>query len=256
MRATSFILLAVALILGAVTIPAGRSQAQVVEGVPQLISYQGRLTDTEGDPVTDGEYLVTFAIWSDSISTAPTDREWISPNCTVLVVNGLFNWQLGSQEGLPPWTIANDDNLWLGIQIESDPEITPRTRLCSAPYAYKAWRAKYAEYADSAGVAIGLGLCAETGHYTTQSWYPPPASINANEIKLLFCRTFSNTDNLHVSLAVVVTTGTCAGYPGRVSSMVLAPDYAVVALQGWNGSSWTDLSSGDEVDVAYVAFGQ
>jgi hypothetical protein len=112
------------------------------------------LTDTDDNPVTDGEYVVTFSIWSDSISTSSPDREWISPNCTLLVVNGLFNWQLGSNENLPTWTMTNHADLWLGIQVESDPEIAPRTRLCSAPYAYKAWQADYAGYADSAGVAL------------------------------------------------------------------------------------------------------
>jgi hypothetical protein len=139
--------------------------SQVLDGVPHLINYQGRLTDSGGDPVTNGEYVVTFSIWSDSISTSSPDREWISPNCTLLVVNGLFNWQLGSKENLPPWTVTNDAALWLGIQVESDPEITPRTRFCSAPYAYKAWQADYAEYADSAGVVLsGVGGWVDDGN--------------------------------------------------------------------------------------------
>lgn len=154
-----------AILLCATIMSAAPSHAQVTDDVPHLINYQGRLTDAGGDPVTDGEYVVTFTIWSDSTSTAPTDREWISPNCTLLVVNGLFNWQLGSNEGLPPWTMTNDAELYLGVQVESDPEITPRTRLCSAPYAYKAWQAVYAEYADSAGIALsGAGGWVDDGN--------------------------------------------------------------------------------------------
>jgi hypothetical protein len=137
-------------------LPFAPARAQVLDGVPHLINYQGRLTDAGGDPVTDGEYLITFTIWSDSLSTAPTDRRWISPDCPVLVINGLFNWQLGSREPLPPWTITNYANLWLGIRVGDDPEIAPRTHLSSAPYAYKAWQADYAKYADSAGL---VGNC-------------------------------------------------------------------------------------------------
>ncbi|UCC45255.1 MAG: hypothetical protein JSU65_04875 [Candidatus Zixiibacteriota bacterium] len=118
--------------------------------VPKFINYQGRLTDTDGNPVADGEYLVTFTIWSDSTSTASPDRKWISPDCPVLVINGLFNWQLGSREGLQPWTIANDSALWLGIKVGDDPELAPRTRLCAAPYAFGSWRAEYSAFADSA----------------------------------------------------------------------------------------------------------
>jgi hypothetical protein len=118
--------------------------------VPYLINYQGRLTDDLGDPVSNGAYLLTFRIWSDSISESPTDREWIDPDHPVVVVNGIFNCQLGSREALPPWIIANDTALWLGIQVGADPEISPRVRLTSVPYAYKAWKAEYAGYADSA----------------------------------------------------------------------------------------------------------
>ena len=34
--------------------------------VPQMINYQGRLTDTEGKPVPDSNYVVTFRIYEDS----------------------------------------------------------------------------------------------------------------------------------------------------------------------------------------------
>jgi hypothetical protein len=128
--------------------------SQVLDGVPHLISYQGRLTDSLGNPVPDDEYLATFRIWSDSTSTSPSEREWISPDCPVQVTDGLFHWLLGSREGLPLWTMTNHSDLWLGIQVESDPEMEPRTRLASVPYSYKAWQADYAEYADSAGVIV------------------------------------------------------------------------------------------------------
>ncbi|UCD16671.1 MAG: hypothetical protein JSV44_09440 [Candidatus Zixiibacteriota bacterium] len=126
--------------------------------VPYLINYQGRLTDISGNPVPGGEYQVTFRIWSDSLSSdVPSYQEWISPNQTILVINGLFNYQLGSNEELPPWIVANDTALWLGIQIGDDDELTPRARLTSVPYAYKAWKAEYSGYADSAGFSLSGG---------------------------------------------------------------------------------------------------
>ncbi|PWB68090.1 hypothetical protein C3F09_12290 [candidate division GN15 bacterium] len=141
-----------------------QAQSQVMDGVPHLINYQGRLTDTDGSPVGDGEYLITFTLWSDSVSTSPADRKWISSNCPVLVINGLFNWQLGSRENLPPWAITNYTNLWLGIEVGDDPELSPRNRLGSAPYAYKAWQADYTNYADSAGMLTGECHCSiQTG---------------------------------------------------------------------------------------------
>ncbi len=147
---------ALAMLLCATIIATAPSQAQVLDGVPHLISYQGRLTDSGGDPVANDEYLITFTIWSDATSTSPTVREWISPNCPVQVTNGLFNWLLGSREGLPPWIMTNHADLWLGIQVGSDPEMVPRARLSSTSYSYKAWQADYAGYADSAG-ALATG---------------------------------------------------------------------------------------------------
>ena len=79
--------------------------------------------------------------------------KWTSQPEQVLVLNGLFNYQLGSVENIPPTTF-NDTSLWLGITVGTGPEIpelTPRTRLAAAPYAFKAWQAEYAGYADSAG---------------------------------------------------------------------------------------------------------
>jgi hypothetical protein len=110
--------------------------------------------DSTGAAVPDSTYEITFTIWSDSTSTAPQDRKWISPSCTVRVSNGLFNWQLGTRENLPPWTVTHDADLWIGTQVGTDPEITPRTRLCSVPYAYKTWQAEWAGYADSAGFVV------------------------------------------------------------------------------------------------------
>ena len=60
--------------------------------VPQFINYQGVLTDTNGDPVEDGNYVITFSLW-----TAETGgvEHWNEPK-SVPVANGLFNHSLGS----------------------------------------------------------------------------------------------------------------------------------------------------------------
>ena len=176
--------------------------SQVLDGVPHLISYQGRLTDAGGDPVADGEHVVTFTIWRDSLSISPTDREWISPNCTVLAVNGLFNWQLGSKEGLPPWTTTNDANLWLGVKVANDPETTPRARLCSAPYAYKAWQADYAGYADSAGLVVtSIG---ESGAFDGEVNSDMVETIPSGATTIDFASPLTTTAKPHMYIVVVL----------------------------------------------------
>ncbi|MCK4373428.1 MAG: hypothetical protein KAW61_09775, partial [candidate division Zixibacteria bacterium] len=68
--------------------------------VPQMINYQGRLTDSLSDPVPDGDYEVTFEIWNDRFAFQDT-LLWTSGPQTVTVQNGLFTYNLGSAETLP-----------------------------------------------------------------------------------------------------------------------------------------------------------
>ena len=49
-----------------------RSQDQI----PAAINYQGRLTDTLGDPVSSGYYEVEFRIWDDAVQNGAGDLVW------------------------------------------------------------------------------------------------------------------------------------------------------------------------------------
>ncbi|UCC45438.1 MAG: tail fiber domain-containing protein [Candidatus Zixiibacteriota bacterium] len=109
-----------------------------VADVPQTINYQGRLTDPSGDPVPDGEYELSFRIYNVAEGGLPV---WgpESPK-PITVTDGLFTWPLGWLLSFPAG-FFDDTSRWLGITVESDPEIEPRTQLNSVPYAYHALRA-------------------------------------------------------------------------------------------------------------------
>lgn len=256
---TKFLVKASLLVLSALIIPFTAVQTQVLDGVPHLINYQGRLTDTGGDPVVDGEYVVTFSIWSDSTSTSSPDREWISPNCTVLVVNGLFNWQLGSRENLQPWTIANDAELWLGIQIASDPEIMPRSRLSSAPYAYKAWQADYAEYADSAGqIVSSIG---ESGAYdgivNTDMVETDPGGLTT----INFGSAFTTIEKPHMLISVALKQAANGLVEGSAIKAVVDVKGAAMNWTGFDitvskYSDGSSISDATEVFVTWMAIGK
>lgn len=210
-----------------------QAQSQVLDGVPHLINYQGRLTNPDGNPVNDGQYLITFTIWSDSTSASPSDRRWVESDCPVLVIKGLLNWQLGSMEPLPPWTMANDAALWLGIKVDDDPEISPRTRLSSAPYAYKAWEADYANYADSAGILAGN----------------PPASGWVDEANVV--RLETATDNVGIGVSIpsekldIDGTAQMAGFKmptGAGEGLVLTSD--AVGNGSWQAGNESTVKCG------------
>jgi len=113
--------------------------------VPQMINYQGRLTDSGGDPVINGDYEITFKIWNwESGGT----QLWSSGPQIVSVTEGLFSYKLGSAVSLQQ-NLFTDTTRWLEITVETDPPIAPRTKFITVPYAYHSLRSDTAAYAMS-----------------------------------------------------------------------------------------------------------
>ncbi|MGB2804982.1 MAG: hypothetical protein WBD64_08825, partial [Candidatus Zixiibacteriota bacterium] len=100
--------------------------------VPNQMNYQGQLTDDLGAPL-DTIVSMTFTIYSDSSGGMVL---WTETQTGVEVSGGLFNVLLGSGPPIPD-TVFADDWRWLGIQIGSDPEIAPLTKLVTVPYAFR-----------------------------------------------------------------------------------------------------------------------
>ncbi|MCD4817289.1 MAG: hypothetical protein K8S23_01190 [Candidatus Cloacimonetes bacterium] len=99
--------------------------------VPNLIDYQGRLTDENGNPITtEAPETIKFSIYD--AETGGT-LKWFD-YMEVDVLNGLFHVQLGSVTSFPD-TLFNGLNRWIGIKMSGDNEMTPRTRIASVPYA-------------------------------------------------------------------------------------------------------------------------
>lgn len=97
--------------------------------VPNLINFQGRLTDASGNPVADGSHTVNFTLW-----TLPSggSNVW-TENTSQTTSGGLFTHQLGSVTALPEQLFQNYDSLFLQIQADGQ-TITPRIKLTSTPY--------------------------------------------------------------------------------------------------------------------------
>jgi hypothetical protein len=108
-------------------------------GIPQLINYQGMLTDNSGTPLT-GSYNLTFKIWTD---TTAGSSLWTETQNGVQVQDGLFNVILGR---LTTLNLPFDQQYWLEVGVGA--ETMPRIRFTSVGYAYRS------AIADSATVAI------------------------------------------------------------------------------------------------------
>jgi len=112
--------------------------------IPLKISFQGRLLDSLGNPIADGTYLITFRLYD--VATGGTAL-WTEQH-TVTTHNGLFNVMLGSIISLSGIDFGRP--LWLGVQIGTEPELSPRYELGASPYALVAIKAGTANVANVA----------------------------------------------------------------------------------------------------------
>ena len=101
--------------------------------VPELMNYQGRLANNLGQPL-DTTVSMTFTVYDDSTGGTAI---WTETHPTVVVTEGGFNILLGEYSAVPGTEFVDPDR-WLGIAVGGDPEIEPRTRLVSVPYAFRA----------------------------------------------------------------------------------------------------------------------
>ncbi|MBP1464949.1 hypothetical protein EYB53_004425 [Candidatus Chloroploca sp. M-50] len=101
------------------------------------IPYQGRLADAGGLPLT-GTYTMVFRLYAASTEGVPLwEEQWTGPN-GVQVSDGLFNVMLGSLSPIAPSVITTNPNLWLGVTVGTDDEMTPRIQIGTLPFAVQA----------------------------------------------------------------------------------------------------------------------
>jgi len=99
--------------------------------IPQIITYQGRVTDTTGDIVPNGDYDMKFVIYDDPTAGAIL---WNSGTLTVSVTGGIFSVHLGKSPQ-PPISLSFDEDYWIEVVIDGDDQ-SPRTQLGSVGYSY------------------------------------------------------------------------------------------------------------------------
>ena len=104
--------------------------------VPRQISYQGRLTDTAGQPVSDGSYVMDFAIYPSQSGGTPV---WQESRRVVGVSGGLFTTVLGKEIPLPDSGLPV--TAWLETKVNGFP-LSPRVRLVSVPFALRSLTAE------------------------------------------------------------------------------------------------------------------
>lgn len=99
----------------------------------KLINFQGYLTDNANPPKPlEGLYDITFRIYESAASQAPL---WTEQHESVTVTRGNVSVLLGSVAELD---LDFVESRYLGIQVGTDPEMTPKQRLVPAFHALQA----------------------------------------------------------------------------------------------------------------------
>jgi hypothetical protein len=145
----------IALLFTAVLVlTSGVAEAQV----PHWMSYQGVLRDAAGVPVPDGVYSVTFAIYDVDTGGTPL---W-SETQTVATSDGVFNALPGAL--VPMSGIFFETPCWLGVSIDGEPELSPRTPFSNVPYATHATYAEISLTGDNDWAVDGSNVYVDVGN--------------------------------------------------------------------------------------------
>jgi len=93
------------------------------------LSVQGTVQKSTGAAVDDGDYSLTFRLYTTETGGTPV---WSETQDPVNIIGGVYSVTLGS---ITPLTAAFDQTYYLGVKVGTGTELTPRARLTSSPYA-------------------------------------------------------------------------------------------------------------------------
>ncbi len=218
--------------------------------VPQLIGYQGRLTDADGNPLT-GTYNMQFCLYDMDVGGTPVDG-WCEDQ-TVSVTDGVFSVLLGSVTPIPE-TVFDGTVCYLGVKVESDNEMTPRRQVVSVGYAYRAEESSTADYASSAGNADTADYASSAGNSDTVDDMHASEFASATELD-----THKASTNAHHTryadaeavAAIKAADGAGSGLDadtvdGQDASAFAATEHGHTNIQGffWNSADFTYVKAG------------
>ncbi len=201
--------------------------------IPALMSYQGRLQNSQGAPL-DGIFDIAFAIYD--VASGGTAL-WTESQ-SVVVNEGFFNVLLGAVEPIPS-DLFGATVRYLGVKVGADPEMVPRRQIVTAAYA---------QHAQSADIAAGIEDGAIVDADVSPSANISPTKIAGTALTSGGNNNFSGTTTFLDSAMVISNNKVVIG-----RSMAPAGD-DVLALK--RSLATTASSSGARIDIANSGTGQ
>ncbi|QQR78619.1 MAG: hypothetical protein IPJ68_06140 [Candidatus Moraniibacteriota bacterium] len=125
-------------------------------GINKQISFQGKVVNTNGTNVSNGSYNFLFCLYTTASPATPctagsnNDAVWRESK-SLTVTDGIFQSNLGDTTALPGSVDFNTDNIYLGINFNSDGQMSPLVRFTAAPYAMNAAKVGGLTVTDTTG---------------------------------------------------------------------------------------------------------
>ena len=179
---------------------------------PALVPVQGRLTDSDGTPITTAVTL-TIAIYDSQSSVTPlySEQQSVTPNEA-----GRFVAYAGVVTPLDLNLFATQSETWVGITVGDDAELTPRFRLGTTPYA------AYATQAGSLQGATADDFATRDHTHAFSELTAIPAGLEDGD------------DVLDQRTVEAFAQAVCYDTPAEL----------VAALPGWDTNASNDLTTG------------
>ena len=122
--------------------PATLTGPGVTGATKRFISFQGRLTDSLGNPITSS-VTTTYKFYTQA--TGGTPISGATQTCTAQPdQDGIFENLVGNDSGpscgngIPASLFTENAEIWMGVTIASDPEMSPRQQIANVGYALNA----------------------------------------------------------------------------------------------------------------------
>ena len=101
-----------------------------VSAAPTTMNFQGRLLDSSGNPMPDGLYNMTFALYTVSTGGTSSWNETRETTNRIQVTNGLFTTQLGEVTPLSA-SLFSGNSVYFEITLPTPATSTANNRNCS-----------------------------------------------------------------------------------------------------------------------------
>ena len=227
-------LTALAVLLAA---PAAFAQANGV------VPVQGVLVDSAGLGL-DGTFDLTLTMYSDAAGTGMLATETQS----VLIDDGYFAVYFGATGPVDPATFRDNAGLWLGIAVDTDPEMTPLFEVGTSPWA------GYSEYAGESDDASMLGGVAAADYRLsadTVDWsLVVNAPADADTLMGLGC----TTDGEIAQYSTTAGAWVCAAVPSAAETDPVFAASDAAGITSTQTADWTTAFGwGDHGTAGYLA---